>query len=372
MSTEQHGTERHIVIMAGGRGERFWPQSRVERPKHLLPVVGDKPLIAQTVERVAGLVPAENIWIIGGQDDRCDIIAACPQVLPAQVIGEPRGRDTAAVVAVAAALVRNKLLRQNKPPAATLAMLPADAVIDTGALDNYRQSFNTAFALAEDTAAGNPFVTLGVQPTSPATGYGYIELGEQLAAGSAGSSSPATYRVRRFVEKPDRPTAERYLAAGNFLWNAGIFFWTLDALAGAFLKHEPELWKTVSYYIDRDPTNLVAFYLFIKKISIDYALLEKHDNTVCIRTQFGWDDVGEWTALARLDAPDAAGNIQRGATSLLDAAGNIVVTDSEHLVAAFGVNDLVIVHTPTATLVCPKSRAQELKQLVSQLPSHWQ
>ncbi|MDR1817995.1 MAG: NTP transferase domain-containing protein [Puniceicoccales bacterium] len=352
---------RHIVIMAGGRGERFWPQSRARRPKHLLPVVGETPLIAQTLERLAGLAPVENIWVITNREQRDAVLEVCPQLAPEQVVGEPCGRDTAAVVALAGALVARK------SPAATLALLPADAVIADAA--GFRRTLAAAFAAAEDTAGGHRLVTIGITPNAPATGYGYIQLGEKLAA--AGTAVPPLYAVRRFVEKPDRATAERYLAEGGFLWNAGMFVWTLDALADAFRRHEPEVWNAVAAGVAEHGDDLAAFYPTLKKISVDYAVLEKSDNVVCVPAAFDWDDVGEWPALARHDAPDPAGNVRRGDTALLDAAGNIVISERGHLVAALGVEDLIIVHTADATLVCPKSRAQDLKRLVSQLDAKW-
>jgi mannose-1-phosphate guanylyltransferase len=394
-SASQNSSRRHVVIMAGGRGERFWPQSRSQRPKHLLPIVGTKPLLAQTLDRLADLAPPENFWVITNREQRAAVLATCPALPAEQVIGEPCGRDTAAVVALAAALVERK-----QGGAATLALLPADAVIHDTA--GFQHSLAAAFAAAE-ADAGNRLVTVGIKPTAPATGYGYIHKGERISRETNGESSgktaaeaaaaaataatskfcasrsrqeppPPLFAVRQFVEKPDLQTAQRYLASGEFLWNAGIFVWTTHAIAAAFQKHEPALWNDVHAITQKLDTAVAlddaldAIYPALKKISIDYAILEKAENVACVPAAFDWDDVGEWPALARHARPDANGNTLRGETALLDAANNILISTPDHLIAALGIEDLIIVHTPDATLICPKARAQELKHLVATLP----
>jgi mannose-1-phosphate guanylyltransferase len=384
---------RHIFIMAGGKGERFWPQSRASRPKHLLSVVGEKPLLAQTLDRLGELAPPENIWVVTAADQRDAALALCPHVPPAQIIGEPLGRDTAAVAALAA------MLAERKTPSATLAMLPADAVI--GDTDGFRKTLAAAFAATEtdatttETAGGDGgdvgrLVTIGIVPTFPATGYGYIRKGAQLpntsgGTGGGGGDDGGTsddvgggggpvFAAQRFTEKPDAADAAEFLRSGEYLWNAGMFVWTTAAIAAEFERHEPELWRDILALrtaLDAGADIAAALaetYPKLKKISVDRAILEKAANIVCIPAAFDWDDAGAWTALARHFPTDANGNTRRGETAVLDASRNIIISEGGHLIAALGVDDLVIVHTPDATLVCPRHRAQDIKQLVALLP----
>jgi mannose-1-phosphate guanylyltransferase len=343
------------VIISGGRGERFWPRSRLARPKQLLPIVGDKPMLAQTLDRVEGLIPPENIFIITNEEQREACIEVAPQVPEGQIVGEPMGRDTAPAVALAALLV------QRKDPEATFAVLPADAVVADAS--GYQKVLEAAFVAAE---ADDVLVTIGIRPDTPATGYGYLERGE--AAGEA--ASRPVYRVRRFVEKPDLETARQYLDAGNFYWNAGMFVWSVPSLISALETHTPDLVRKVKEIgADLDagtplPTALAAHYPDFEKISVDYALMEKAKNVVCVESDFDWDDVGEWTALARHAEPDEAGNVIRGEAELKDSKNNIVVSQGGHLTAVLGVEDLIVVHSSDATLICHRSKAQDIKKLV--------
>ncbi|MDR2862954.1 MAG: NTP transferase domain-containing protein [Puniceicoccales bacterium] len=353
-------SKRYIVIMAGGNGERFWPQSRHDRPKHLLPIAGGTSMLAQTLARLGTVVPPENIRIITRRDQCSAVLEACPTLKPAQVTGEPVGRDTAAAVALATLLIGRE------DPDASLALLPADALIHDA--DGFRKTLTAAFAVAED-RAGDNLVTIGIPPVSPATGYGYIHRG--APAGPA--HGHAVFQVRRFVEKPDAATAQTYLESGGYFWNAGMFVWKVTAIRRAFEKHEPEVWNGIlalGARLDageRLDVAMDAVYPALKKISIDYAVLEKADNVLCLPAAFDWDDAGEWSALARHEEKDASGNVRLGETSVLDAGNNIIVSSDGHLIAALGVEDLIIVHTADATLVCPKHRAQEIKKLVRQI-----
>lgn len=351
-------SNRYAVIMAGGRGERFWPQSRLHRPKQLLPIVGDKSMIAQTVDRLAGLVPPERIFIITNQEQRAGTIAACPGVPPAQIIGEPVGRDTAAAVGLAVLLV------SRLDPRASLALLPADAAIHDGV--GFRRALESAFVVAE---RASRLVTVGIQPAGPATGYGYIHKGGR----DADAAGLPTFAVRRFVEKPDLERAREYVASGEFLWNAGMFVWSVPTITAAFEKNAAGIWsalKSVSASLDSGKSldsTLREIYPMIPKISVDYAILEKADNVSCVPAVFDWDDVGEWPAIARHDKPDSAGNVLRGDAVVLDGKDNIVISEGGHLLAVLGADDLVVVHTPDATMVVPKSRAQDVKKLVQHI-----
>ncbi len=352
--------ENFIVIIAGGKGERFWPQSRAHRPKHLLPIVGDTPLLAQTLARVRPLVPVNNIFVITSAVQAKAVAAVCrPFKLPvANVVAEPVGRDTAPAVGLAAALVAAR------DPEGVFAVLPADHVIhDTQA---YRADLRAAFAAA---AGGEVFVTIGIKPHEPATGFGYVQRG----AAWKSFARRKLFRVRRFVEKPSLAVARRYLAAGDFLWNAGMFVWGAPAVERALARHAPELHAGLA------PVRaaLVAgralgpvlkkVYPKLAKISVDYALLEKADNVVVLPAAFDWDDVGAWPAVAKHFKPDAAGNVTCGRVLVEQGRRNLVFSAGGHLVTVVGADDLIVVHTPDATLVVPKARAQDIKALLKRV-----
>lgn len=355
----------YLVIMAGGRGERFWPQSRLRRPKHLLPIVGEKPMLTQTVDRLDGVVPRENVFVITNREQRDAALEVLPGVPPENVVAEPVGRDTAAAVGLAALLVKQR------DPDAVFGILPADQVIHDE--EKFQNTLRQAFAVA---AKEPVLVTLGIKPTQPATGYGYIQLGDVLEGADGG----AVHRVRRFVEKPDLATAESYLKSGDYFWNAGMFVWQVQAIEQALADHAPELSAGLAELdaglaAGRGLGEILAeVYPKLKKISIDYAVMEKAANVVTVKADFDWDDVGAWPAVARHFPADASGNVSRGEVVLEGSSNNIVVSEGEHLVAAVGVDDLIIIHTGDATLVCRKDRAQEIKKVVTQLggEAKWQ
>ncbi len=348
--------KRYVVIMAGGRGERFWPESRLARPKQLLPIVGDKAMLAQTVDRLEGLVDLRDIFVITNAEQRAAVLEVCPELDPAKVIGEPMGRDTAAAVGLATVLVRRE------DPDATFAMLPADAVIHDAT--GLRSTLETAFQAAE----ANPVLaTIGITASFPATGYGYIQQADLLAA-YAGRD---VFKVKRFVEKPDLETAKAYLESGDYFWNAGMFVWSVSSIVGELERSTPSLWGALQAVDaglaagDDLDVLLAEHYPNLEKISVDYAIIEKAGNVVMVESGFDWDDVGEWPALARHYDADEHGNVVRGLAHLEQSAGNIVFSrDEDHLVALLGVEDLIVVKTADATLVCHKDKAQDLKALV--------
>ncbi len=349
---------RYVVIMAGGKGERFWPQSRLARPKQLLPIVGDTPMLAQTVLRLAGLVPPEQVIVITNREQRAAALEACPMLPPENVVAEPVGRDTAAAVGLAALLVGQR------NPQATLAMLPADHVIHDA------KGFCDVLRAAFDAAEAEPWlVTIGIHPNEPATGYGYIQRGTMLAR----AHGRDVFQVQRFVEKPDLEKARGYLASGDYLWNAGMFVWSVETIRAALSRHVPMLAGglqaiegAVAGGRSLDDA-LAEHFPTLQKISVDYAIMEKADNVVTLAGTFDWDDVGAWPAVMRHLPADAAGNVVRGEAIVEGGNGNLVVSSGEHLVALMGVDDLIVVHTPDATLVCPKSHAQQVKQLMKHL-----
>lgn len=346
----------YAVILAGGRGERFWPFSTSRRPKQLLSLVGGKTLLAQAVDRLEGLIPAERVFVITNEDLVDATSEAAPQVPPAQIIGEPVGRDTAAAIALGAAQVKAR------DPGAAFCVLTADHVM--GDLDRYRSALRESLLLARQEAV---LITIGMEPTGPSTGYGYIEAGEPYCD----TQGVAFLRARRFVEKPDSETAKTYLASGRFFWNSGMFIWSVSALEEAFQKHRPELAGLIDRLtpiVNREEfkDTLAKEYAALEKISIDYALIEKAENLLMARGTFAWDDVGSWPALANHFESDPQGNVVVGSGETLDAENNIVVSP-DRLTALIGVSDLVVVQAEGATLICPRDRAQEVKQLVDQL-----
>jgi mannose-1-phosphate guanylyltransferase len=350
-------SERFAVIMAGGRGERFWPQSRQQTPKHLLPIVGDRAMLTQTVERVTGAVPAANILVITTESQLAGVRAACPQLPAANIVAEPVGRDTAAATGLAMLLV------QERSPQAAFAMLPSDHVIHD--VREYQALLGAAFAAAE---SAEVLVTIGIKPDRPETGFGYIQQ-EGLWRKVAGRD---VLKVKRFVEKPDLATAQGYVASGEYFWNAGMFVWRVPVVAAAFRAHAPELAGAlagIGAAAKRDgwAGALAAGYPGLKKISVDYALMEKSTNVVVLPATCDWDDVGSWPAIANHFPKDAAGNVLRGAAMVEAGRNNIVVSADGHLTAVVGASDLVVVHTPDATLVCPRERAQDIKALLKRL-----
>jgi mannose-1-phosphate guanylyltransferase len=350
--------ERFVVIMAGGKGERFWPQSRLRRPKHLLPIVGDSPMLRQTIDRLPGLVPVDNIFIITNQEQQEAVSEVCPQVPPENVVAEPVGRDTAAAVGLAALLVK----RRN--PKASFAMLPADHAIRDE--EHFRQTLAAAFEAAE---SDDVLVTVAIAPTEPATGYGYIQKGERWKT----LSGREFFKAKRFVEKPNLETAQGYLDSGDYFWNAGMFVWTVAAINREIALREPELsaglGRIEQALAKGDSLNaaLNAHYPSLQKISIDYAVMEKSDRVVTAPADFDWDDVGEWPALSRHFPCDERGNVSRGSVILEGGSGNVAISTADHLVALIGCDDLIVVHTADATLVCRKEDAQNVKKLVKRL-----
>lgn len=344
--------------MAGGRGERFWPQSRQAMPKHLLPIVGDKPMLAQTIERVVGVVPLENVMVITTQTQLDGCRRACPGLPAANIIAEPMGCDTAAATGLAMLLVKQR------SPSAAFAMLPADHVIHATA--KYQKQLAVAFESAE---SADVLVTLGIKPTGPEAGFGYIQqAGLWKHVGGC-----RVMAVKRFVEKPNLKTVKGYLAAGGYFWNAGMFVWRVPVVEAAFREHAPELHaglarlEAAAKSAGGWAAALTQLYATLPKISVDYALMEKSTNVVVVPATFDWDDVGAWPAIAKHFKPDAAGNILRGAAMVEDGGDNIIVSGDGHLTAVIGASDLIVVHTPEATLVVHKDNAQEIKALLKRL-----
>ncbi|MEM9227239.1 MAG: sugar phosphate nucleotidyltransferase, partial [Verrucomicrobiota bacterium] len=300
----------------------------------------------------------ENILVITNAEQRDAILEICPQLLPENVIGEPVGRDTAPAVGLAAMLVKRR------DPAGVFAILPADHVIHDSA--GFQRVMRGAFEAALAEAV---LVTIGIQPTYPATGYGYIHKGDAWQS----FEGLEAFRVQGFVEKPDLETAQRYLDSGEYFWNAGMFIWRVSTIEAAFAAHAPshhDAFAALNAALDSGQdldAAMAEHYPKMEKISVDFAIMEKAENVVTLPSAFDWDDVGEWPAVARHHDADADGNVIKGQGKVLAGKDNIVINEPGHLTALIGVDDLIVVQTEDATLVCPKDRAQEIKALVKEL-----
>ncbi len=317
-------------------------------------------MLAQTVERVTGFVPRENIFVITTQTQLAGVHAACPELSVENFVAEPMGRDTAMATGLATLLVKER------SPQATFAMLPSDHVIHN--VTNYQRLLDTAFSAAE---SSDVLVTIGIKPSEPATGFGYIHRGS-VWKHIAGTE---VFTVQRFVEKPDRAIAEKYFETGEYYWNAGMFVWRVPVVEAGLKRHFPELHATLiglEANVKKEGWGkaLAKLYPSLKKISVDYALMEKSTNVVVLPATCYWDDVGAWPAIANYFSADEAGNVLRGLAMVESGANNIVVSSAGHLAAIVGANGLVVVHTPDATLVCPKDKAQEIKKLLRRLGEH--
>lgn len=346
----------YAVILAGGKGERFWPLSTSRRPKQLLGLLGGTPLINMAVERLEGLIPPERTLIITSQALVEATRLCAPALPPENVIGEPMGRDTAAACALACALVERRCA------GASFCILTADQVM--GDLPVYRKTLRESLALSQEK---DVLITIGVKPTFPSTGFGYIETAEALEA----RDGIEFLRAVRFVEKPDEATARAYLEGGRHYWNAGMFVWSVRSLRRAIERHAPHLLPLMARVAGMAGEAelgavLDAEYPGLKKISVDYALMEKADNIVTVKGAFAWDDVGSWESLAGHVPADGQGNHIIGQCEGVEANGNIVYS-AGRLTALIGVKDLVVVQAEGATLICPKSRAQDVKKMVQLL-----
>ena len=340
------------VIMAGGSGTRFWPYSRQDRPKQLLNITGNKTMIRNTVERISPLIPFERIIVVTGATHTEEIKRQIPELNDDMVLAEPEGRNTAPCIAWAA----YKLLKID--PDGIMVVLPADHLIVKE--EEFRQFLQLAIAAA---SSGDYLVTFGIVPCRHETGYGYIRMGP-----------PATqlglitvFKVERFVEKPSRTAAEEYVASGEYLWNSGMFVWSVGAIKRAFDIHLP----SVSRIMDRiaptlstpaEKTAIGEAFATMEAISIDFGIMEKAANVVAIPINCGWSDIGCWTALEEVWERDDRGNAVNGKVVMLDGK-RCIVFSPEKMTVVIGADDLVVVDTPDALMVCRKDRAQDVRQL---------
>jgi mannose-1-phosphate guanylyltransferase len=351
------------VILAGGRGTRFWPLSRKKRAKQLLALDGKQSMIQQTVARLLRLAPVKQFWVITNEDLRPAILKQLPKLPKTQVLAEPAGRNTAPAIGLAAFL----LLREN--PDAVIGLFPSDHVIADE--KRFRETLEQGIQIA---ASGENIVVIGIQPTRPETGYGYIEAGN--------ASEDGALRVRRFTEKPDAAKAAEFVAAGNYFWNSGMFLWSARTLSNALHEHLPKTARLLeqiaaAYGTPKFATTFRKFYPQCENISVDYAILEPRSakgeqagNIFCLPADFGWNDLGSWTALhehhSAKSKPPEGNLISSEGVCVVNAEGNYVHAPGK-FVAVVGVSDLVVVETDDALLITTRQHAQDVGKVVKYL-----
>jgi mannose-1-phosphate guanylyltransferase len=342
----------YAVVMAGGRGERFWPLSTNDLPKPFISLLGSSSLIQDTVKRIQPVVPLEQVLISIGAAHLDIARQQLPEIPAENFLVEPVGRDTSACIGFCALHI------EKRDHEAMMLALPADHFVGDPL------AYRAAIRKGLENLEGSTGVVFGIPPTRPETGYGYI-LAEKPAV------QADSWPVVRFVEKPDAPTAVRFLASGNYFWNSGMFLWKNRALLELFKKHMPEVYQGLCRlrpFLGRDDSGAVIADIFasLPRISIDFGIMEKTSGLRLVPAQFAWDDIGNWASLDRALSRDSAGNIAQGPHIALDSNGCVIYAQSE-TVAAFGVSDLIIVQAYGKVLVCSKNRAADLKNLVSAL-----
>jgi len=339
------------LILAGGRGERFWPKSRKKSPKHLLKLYGEQSLLIQTIKRLDGIVDSQNIWVITNPEQAALIKKTDKNRLPFRILIEPEGKNTAAAIGFAS--IKMKKIYGLE---ATMLVLSADHWI--GKIKEFKNSLRRGINLASREKA---LITVGVKATRPETGFGYIEKRISYPG------IPKVFKVKRFIEKPELTRAKKLCQSSRYLWNSGIFIWKIEDILAAFSKHLPVHFKLLSQIKSGTKKGQVnKIYRRLKKISIDYGIMEKAKNVWVVEGRFLWDDVGSWTAWARLKKEGASGNILIGEIIPFKTHNSIIWSDKP-LVATIGINNLIIIVNKDALLVCARDQTQDIKKIVAQL-----
>ncbi len=342
------------LIMAGGRGERFWPESRMNMPKQFLSLTGDgKTMIQLTVERISSLVAMEDIFIATNELYRDIVREQLPGLPEENILCEPIGRNTAPCIGLGAVHIAHKAKD------ALMFVLPSDHMIKYTAI--FRQTLLDACEVAEK---GDALVTLGITPDEPETGYGYIRFDPNRVEGRA-------YAVERFVEKPDLETAKTYLASGEYLWNSGMFIWKVSSILASMKTYLPDMYEgleRIGASIGREDQDAVLDREFraFRSVSIDYGIMEKAKNIFCLAGNFGWDDVGSWLAVSRIQKTNEFGNVVKGNVVTIGTS-NSIIQGREKLIAAVGLKNIVIVDTEDAVLICDKESAGDIKKVLENL-----
>lgn len=348
----------HAMIMAGGGGTRFWPRSRAKKPKQFLNLVGERTLLQQTLDRIEALAPSEKSWVITSATHRDECSRQLPELPSSNIVGEPCGRDTAACIGLGAALI------VKRDPDAAMIVMPADHVIEP--VQEFRRAVQAGLSLVQDNPAS--LVTIGIPPTFPATGYGYIQRGEALSP----RQGTNVFRVAAFREKPTFDVAQQMVVDGSYFWNSGIFLWKAKTILSALEVNQPAIYAAVqriamSWYSPERESVLRAEYEGLPKISIDYAVMEKAKNVLVVQAPYRWDDVGSWLALERMHPQDADGNTILARHAGIATKNCVIVGESDSLVATVGVEDLLIIQDGDAILVAHRNDEGTVKNLVDLL-----
>jgi|SRR5579875_2121004 len=346
----------YAVILAGGSGTRFWPMSRRRRPKQLLNLFGERSLLVQAVDRIRGPIPADRTYVFTNERIRTEVIRQLPHVPCRQIVAEPASRNTAPTIGLAA----YEVLRRD--PAGLMVVLPSDHLIVKAAL--FRRALEAGCTWAAEQGRS---VLIAIKPTHAETGYGYIRLGEAHAR----VRGLDIFDVRQFTEKPVAQTARRYVRSGKYLWNAGMFIWKASTLIGNLERFQPQMAAGLKRLAGEggihSASALKQIYPRLDSISIDYAIMENTPNVYAVAADIGWSDVGSWAAAYDLSAKDELGNVRPAAASfLLDSQRNMIVSDRK-FVAAIGAENLIIVETDDALLICRRDRAQDVGKVVREL-----
>ena len=348
----------YAVILAGGIGERLWPKSRTTMPKHLQPIVGDKTMFQQTVDRIRGLVDMDRVYVVTSREQKDIILSQVSDIVPDQVIAEPFGRNTAAAIGVAAAIIHAR------DPEAVMMSLHSDHHIKN--VQAFQKVLGDCCTAAK---ASGALATIGITPTYPNTGYGYIHRMFRLSF----PLETVFHQVGSFKEKPDAETAREYMSSGEYYWNSGMFIWTTSVILEEINRNMPTLGQgcekiAKAFGTPEFDKTMKDVYECLESIPIDTGIMERAENVIMAESTFDWDDVGSWVSIEAHVEKDPQGNAVQGNFVSIDSTGCIVSGDAS-LITAIGISDLIIVKTGDAVLICPKDRAQDVKELVRKLKS---
>ncbi|MCX7920927.1 MAG: mannose-1-phosphate guanylyltransferase [Clostridia bacterium] len=346
--------DKYAVIMAGGGGTRFWPLSRQQKPKQLLNISGNDVMINEAIKRMLGVVELDKTYIVTNKKQKEVIRQLIMNELPKEnILYEPIGRNTAACIAYAAVAI------SAKGGDALMCVLPSDHFI--GNEDRFRETMARAFDAAEKTGK---LITVGIKPTFPSTGYGYIRY-----TGDGEMELDGVYEVDEFIEKPGIESARRYVESGNYLWNSGMFVWKVSTILENIKRYLPRLYKSMLHIREmilsgREQEGIESIYSALPSISIDFGIMERSDEVLVIPGDFGWNDVGSWDALGTIFPTDESGNIIRAKHVSINTKNSIIYNNGDRLIATIGLDNLIIADTSDALLICPKDKAQEVKNIV--------
>jgi len=341
------------IIMAGGVGSRFWPRSKKKIPKQLLKIFGENTMIQDTVERINSIVPNENILIVTNKVQKPGVQEQLPDIPEENIVVEPFGRNTAACIGLASIII------QQREPDAVTFVLPADHIIKDG------DSFVNTLKVAANFAQNNPaLVTIGIVPTRPETGYGYIQIDEE-------SENQNVFKVLTFAEKPNYATAVNFINSGDFFWNSGMFIWKIETILNEIKQHMPDLYEGLHQIKEKinSPeylTALASIYGQLRRISIDYGIMEKSENVFLVKGKFNWSDVGSWEAVYQLGEKDKDGNVKTG-TIYTDMVLDSYIYSPEKFTAVIGLDDIIVINCNDALLICKRDKAQDVKNIIDYL-----